>query len=94
MDKSRGVRGPILGGAVNPPTDPMAQFLADYDAYMLKIGGCSDGGCMIDRPKGMHTNGGCRCWDDRTKARRFMIFVSQTVARQRAALAHPKETGR
>ncbi len=23
--------------------------------------GCTDGGCIIKKPKGMHTNGGCRC---------------------------------
>ena len=23
--------------------------------------GCGDGGCVVERPKGMHTNGGCRC---------------------------------
>ena len=23
--------------------------------------GCLDGGCQIERPKGQHTNGGCRC---------------------------------
>ena len=23
--------------------------------------GCTDGACIIARPKGMHTNGGCRC---------------------------------
>lgn len=27
--------------------------------------GCSDGYCRCSpRPKGMHTNGGCRCWDE------------------------------
>lgn len=24
-------------------------------------GGCSDGNCVIKKPVGMHTNGGCRC---------------------------------
>jgi len=23
--------------------------------------GCCDGSCQIEKPKGMHTNGGCRC---------------------------------
>ena len=23
------------------------------------LGGCSDGNCVIHKPKGMHTNGGC-----------------------------------
>ncbi len=25
--------------------------------------GCGDGGCVFGRPRGMHTNGGCRCLD-------------------------------
>ena len=28
------------------------------------LGGCSDGNCVIHKPKGMHTNGGCRCASD------------------------------
>jgi hypothetical protein len=26
--------------------------------------GCTDGGCVVQRPTGMHTNGGCRCSRD------------------------------
>jgi len=26
-----------------------------------KFYGCMDGACIIQRPKGMHTNGGCKC---------------------------------
>ncbi len=26
-----------------------------------RVEGCSDGGCILKRPVGMHTNGGCRC---------------------------------
>lgn len=25
------------------------------------MGPCSDGYCVVKRPKGMHTNGGCKC---------------------------------
>jgi hypothetical protein len=40
--------------------------LNDFKAEMAKLNrwaqhGCSDGGCQIEKPKGMHTNGGCRC---------------------------------
>jgi len=31
---------------------------------LQEIGGCSDGGCIVIRPRGMHTNGGCRCSRD------------------------------
>jgi len=34
------------------------------DLSQLKGLGCSDGGCVIDPPTGMHTNGGCRCLND------------------------------
>jgi hypothetical protein len=27
----------------------------------LHVLGCSDGNCVVLRPTGMHTNGGCRC---------------------------------
>lgn len=30
-------------------------------------GGCSDGGCHVKRPVGMHTNGGCHCLHNRDK---------------------------
>lgn len=33
----------------------------DLDARLQAIGGCTDGNCIIVKPKGMHTNGGCRC---------------------------------
>ncbi len=32
-----------------------------YRAIAENVGGCTDGGCVVLRPKGMHTNGGCRC---------------------------------
>ena len=28
------------------------------------IGGCHDGYCVIKKPQGMHTNGGCNCLED------------------------------
>ncbi len=41
--------------------------------------GCGDGNCLVDKPKGMHTNGGCRCWQDRYKAQRFMAYVQSAI---------------
>lgn len=35
-------------------------------------GGCGDGNCVVLKPIGMHTNGGCRCYGDRMKAQRMM----------------------
>ena len=31
-----------------------------------------DGYCLVKRPVGMHTNGGCTCWRDKYKAQRMM----------------------
>ena len=47
----------------------------ELDAYQRLrdgIGGCTDGGCVVKRPTGMHTNGGCKCWQDKIKAQRMM----------------------
>ncbi len=46
---------------------------------------CSDGGCVVRRPSGMHTNGGCDClpyrsidWTIETKLRfRRVLFLRQ-----------------
>lgn len=42
------------------------------DVRLAAIGGCSDGYCQVVRPKGMHTNGGCRCLTDKYKAQRVV----------------------
>jgi len=48
------------------------------------LGGCSDGYCVIKKPVGMHTNGGCRCLDNPDfiwKSRvGFMLKASQEMA--------------
>ena len=31
--------------------------MSDETEYL----GCGDGGCDIERPRGQHTNGGCKC---------------------------------
>jgi hypothetical protein len=46
--------------------------LAEYEAIRDAVGGCSDGHCVVKKPKGMHTNGGCKCSTDRYKAQRMM----------------------
>ncbi len=49
----------------------LEQAASKYDEYLHHIGGCTDGACVIVRPKGMHTNGGCRCWRDPMKMQRM-----------------------
>ncbi|MCR5876980.1 hypothetical protein [Phenylobacterium sp. J367] len=46
---------------------------AELDAYLRELGGCSDGHCIIIKPIGMHTNGGCRCARDEMKMRRVVF---------------------
>jgi hypothetical protein len=47
---------------------------------------CGDGGCIIQRPQGMHTNGGCHCLDsirnpgDRVAIRKAMLRYREIVS--------------
>lgn len=47
------------------------EALKEFDKHMIHIGGCTDGNCIIVRPKGMHTNGGCKCSSDYIKMQQF-----------------------
>ncbi|GLZ73783.1 hypothetical protein [Burkholderia cenocepacia] len=66
--------------------------LTRYDALMASVEGCTDGGCVIRAPKGMHTNGGCRCTRAEHKMRRAM-YASQELRRAVAALAEQPAAG-
>lgn len=54
------------------PVEPIQSAITRYNEMMDAIGGCTDGGCVVKRPKGMHTNGGCRCWTNQYTAQRVM----------------------
>jgi hypothetical protein len=45
--------------------------LSERQTYLETIGGCTDGYCIIIKPTGAHTNGGCKCWSDKYKMQRF-----------------------
>ena len=49
-------------------------LMAERDDLLAAIGGCGDGGCVIVRPVGQHTNGGCRCWMDKMTMQRFALI--------------------
>lgn len=66
--------------------------LARYDVLMESVEGCTDGGCVIRAPKGMHTNGGCRCTRAEHKMRRAM-YASQELRRAVAALSEQPAAG-
>jgi hypothetical protein len=61
--------------------------LDQFDAHMNIIGTCGDGGCIIVKPKGMHTNGGCRCWRDHMKMQRYAYATIRLREAIRAAAA-------
>lgn len=47
--------------------------LDDFDERMAEIGGCGDGYCLVTgHAKGIHTNGGCRCFMNQMKAQLVM----------------------
>lgn len=48
---------------------------------LAEIGGCGDGGCIVLPPKGMHTNGGCRCNRDQVKMSRLVHALKQEIKR-------------
>ncbi|HGF4014085.1 hypothetical protein JAO10_31260 [Burkholderia contaminans] len=66
--------------------------LTRYDALMASVEGCTDGGCVIRAPEGMHTNGGCRCTRAEHKMRRAM-YASQELHRAVAALSEQPAAG-
>jgi len=60
--------------------------LARHDAELMAkpfsgIQGCGDHGCVIEKPTGAGTNGGCRCHLDRSKA----SIIVQRLAQLRDA---------
>lgn len=81
---------PVWGGAV---MDMVEKALAEYRALATAVGGCGDGNCVVVRPKGQHTNGGCRCSTDRYKAQRMMMAGSRLFRAIDAALSSTKESG-
>jgi hypothetical protein len=55
----------------------------------MPVQGCGDNSCIVAQPKGMATNGGCRC-DERTLRRavqwwkRLAAFREETIREMRA----------
>lgn len=80
------------------PTEDLAQALAKLDEMLGRLGGCTDGGCLVVRPKGMHTNGGCKCLTSRysegpMRIQHFAHIHNEFVKAVRAA-AKPINAGR
>lgn len=57
---------------------------------LTAIGGCSDGDCKVIPPRGMHTNGGCKCfYRDPMKANRVVLAYRSFVGRSELLDARP-----
>ena len=67
-------------------TDDLRNYAAEYLDLAEQIGGCGDGGCVVFRRTGMHTNGGCRCTrrmdDARQRGVTRLLSKAQTLARK------------
>ena len=57
--------------------DVLAKAVARYDELTGSIQGCADGGCLIRKPEGLHTNSGCRCARDHVKMQRAMYAAGE-----------------
>ncbi len=82
---------------VNPEIDILRRQVAmlqrDLDERRkdpgdLPITGCCDGSCVVARPSGMHTNGGCRCDERRLRRalqwwKRRAAFLEETIRTMR-----------
>jgi len=58
-------------GATFDSGSDLAALVRDLDEYLAATGGCGDGHCVIVKPKGMHTNGGCHCYRSGFKMQKF-----------------------
>ncbi len=88
-EKAWNTRQPDLAAEVERLRGENAQIkslVAELDQRIEALGGCSDGSCIIKRPKGMHTNGGCRCPRDGGKMICFTAYVEYFRRMARAAL--------
>lgn len=54
-----------MSNGLRTPVRVMSDDLVGrYRELQEAIGGCHDGYCVIRKPKGQHTNGGCTCLED------------------------------
>lgn len=81
--------------AIEATGGEVVRLLDEFDTYTRdKIGNCSDRHCMLGE-NAVGTNGGCRCWDDRRKARWYMTAARQLHRNLRVATPPPpRDAGR
>ncbi len=71
----------------------LSEALSDLDRYLAAISGCTDGYCVVVKPKGMHTNGGCRCLNNTLRAQRFAYAHNRFVDAVRVLISKEKDNG-
>lgn len=62
-------------------TAQIKDALSRYESMRDSVGGCGDGSCLIKKPSGMATNGGCRCTRDYLKTQRMMMAAQELFNR-------------
>ncbi|WP_157763881.1 hypothetical protein [Paraburkholderia aromaticivorans] len=82
----RAITDLYLARRISSIPEGLTAALTRYDALMASVDGCTDGGCVIRAPKGMHTNGGCRCTRAEYKMQRAM-YAAKELRRAVAALS-------
>jgi len=60
-------------------TEELDAALAELDAYLTEMGTCGDGGCVVLKPKGMHTNGGCKCSRDSFRMQKLAYAYNRFI---------------
>ncbi|MBC2668776.1 hypothetical protein ACFOON_15080 [Novosphingobium piscinae] len=68
----------------------LREALAERDNYLAQMGGCGDGHCIIVKPVGMHTNGGCRCATHAFTMGKFAFANNRFADRARTLLAEER----
>jgi hypothetical protein len=66
--------------------NPLAEALAKLDTYLADMGSCGDGNCIVMKPKGQHTNGGCRCCSQSFRMQKYAYAHNRFTEQVRAIL--------
>lgn len=59
----------------------------EYFSLAMHVGGCGDGNCVVLRPRGMRTNGGCRCTSKMDQGRQRQVTRLLMKAQELASAA-------
>jgi hypothetical protein len=72
--------------ALTAENEKLRERMSALDQQAETLGGCGNAYCVIHRPKGQHTNGGCYCYENRAKMRVWTQQVAYFRSKVRAAL--------